>query len=174
MAVQVFGYANDDPSFRQLTESNRVTAVAANNLYTTAVSSKVNQPLALYLYNQNWQALAALTFHFVATDIVYIENFNRFDRNSKGSGQILLTTAINGWRQQGIKIIYLSPHDNGDGKLYQYYYNLGFRCLNHDQALVLDYRDINSLHFLPTSNYHDFADNFDNNEQYCSLMVLKL
>lgn len=74
--------------------------------------------------------VAEIIFCFMSEDTVYIDNLERKKtKSTKGLGSKLLTDTLWKAKRRGAKFAILAVGDDGNGKLYQYYYKMGFRCI---------------------------------------------
>ena len=129
-----------------------VTLMVARSAFTFTSESSVE---ILGLYNEN-----------KATDLLP-------QKLIKGIGKQILLETLHKAKKRGAKIATLIPLDDGSGKLFRYYYNLGFRCVDGD----LDIGFTETLHNDFVSNSTDektLLDKTFENYAKCGLMKLDL
>ena len=92
---------------------------------------RLYDPTANYYPQYSAYAITSPIEEENALEISVISNNTYLDkRKGRKYGETLLNEIINYAIQMHYKKIYLGPTDTGSGKLYQFYYNNGFRCLN--------------------------------------------
>jgi hypothetical protein len=96
-----------------------------------------------YKQNEKSHMLAYATFGFLRDDTVEIKGLYKNDDLKdadlpkhviKGAGAKILVETLHKAKKRGAKYAILLPLDDGSGKLLQYYYKFGFRCVGGDRV----------------------------------------
>jgi predicted GNAT superfamily acetyltransferase len=92
-------------------------------------------------FYKDQERVASVEFQFVSEDTVYIVKVDRHEKGEKGVASRLLMDTLRKAKKRGAKFAVLEVSDGGSGKLYKYYYNLGFRCVGNKLIKYDDEKD---------------------------------